>query len=230
MKKIQINAKFKQSIRQDGAYYCLSDLHKCVIPAMERFDPWKWAQSENITRDISRRGWFFKTYWGNEYTLLRYAKYLSPGLYQDAQRTLDIIGPRDLIARLGQTLAVRLDERAARIVKEDREEREERQQAEETIRLKKERRNRQAEDMKRALQSPRSMSHSRSMGQSVTHHRSEPDYLTQALLVQSLSDNWDSSSHRSHDVCSTPSHSDSHSWSGDSGGSYDSGSSGGCGD
>jgi len=60
------------------------------------------------------------------------------------------------------------------------------------------------------------------MGPSVTH-RSEPDYLTQAMVMNAVMDDTPTR----HDVCHSHDSSSSSSWSGDSG-SYDSGSSGGC--
>ena len=269
MKKLQISGK--EFIRFDGLYYNLTDLFRLTNLAGIRLEPWGWAQSENRTRDISRRGWFFKKSWAKVSVLIEYAHYLSPHLYRDVLRALGRDDVGQLIAIFGEGRAARLDGRVEEFIRK----REERRQQElrdalarrdslavtkvdrkvepfpdisKTPRFNADdlpkatpqptRRNQQAEDMRRAMnRSTRSMSHSRSMGPSVSHHRSEPDYLTQAMVAQSVMNNWDDSSHRhspsrSDDTCYTPSHSshsshDSHSsWSGDSGGSYDGG--GGC--
>lgn len=232
MKKLQISGK--EFIRFDGLYYNLTDLFRLTTLGGIRLEPWGWAQSENRTRDISRRGWFFKKSWAKVSVLIEYAHYLSPHLYRDVLRAVDMDDEEKLIAILGEHKATRLDLRVESFLRRRQE-----LKAVSSVLATKVDRKVQAEKMQRTLRSPtRSMSHSRSMGPSVQHHRSEPDYLTQAMLTQAVLNNWDDSSHRSHsshsrhdDVCSTPSHSshDSHSsWSGDSGGSYDSGSSGGC--
>lgn len=228
MKKLQISGK--EFIRFDGLYYNLTDLFRLTTLGGIRLEPWGWAQSENRTRDISRRGWFFKKSWAKVSVLIEYAHYLSPHLYRDVLRAVDMDDEEKLIAILGERKATRLDLRVESFLRRRQE-----LKAVSSVLATKVDRKVPAEKMQRTLRSPtRSMSHSRSMGPSVQHHRSEPDYLTQAVL-----NNWDDSSHRSHsshsrhdDVCSTPSYSshDSHSsssWSGDSGGSYDSGSSGG---
>ena len=235
MKKLQISGK--EFIRFDGLYYNLTDLFRLTTLGGIRLEPWGWAQSENRTRDISRRGWFFKKSWAKVSVLIEYAHYLSPHLYRDVLRAVDMDDEEKLIAILGERKATRLDLRVESFLRRRQE-----LKAVSSVLATKVDRKVPAEKMQRTLRSPtRSMSHSRSMGPSVQHHRSEPDYLTQAMLTQAVLNNWDDSSHRSHsshsrhdDVCSTPSHSshDSHhsssSWSGDSGGSYDSGSSGGC--
>lgn len=278
MKKLQISGK--EFIRADGLHYNLTDLFRLTTLAGIRLEAWAWAQSEHRTRDISRRGWFFKKSWAKASVLIEYAHYLSPHLYRDVLRALNMDDVDKLIAIFGEIKGAQLDLRVQEEIDNRRKAREAR--AEQALRLNEQtldmmrevkpkgepafdtsklprfnaddlpkarpqpaRKDPRAEAMQRARQSPtRSMSHSRSMGPSVQHHRSEPDYLTQALVTQHIMNNWDDSSHRSsshssHDVCSTPSHSshsssDSHhsssSWSGDSGGSYDSGSSGGCGD
>jgi hypothetical protein len=265
MKKLQISGK--EFIRFDGLRYNLTDLFRLTNLAGIRLEPWGWAQSENRTRDISRKGWFFKKSWAKGSVLIEYAHYLSPSLYRDVLRALDMDDVDKLTAVFGERKAATLDLRVKEYVDKRTAAKAERarKQNEEAIAFMRTvqpikvadlpktdhlerarpqpatRRNQQAEDMRRAMNTPtRSMSHSRSMGPSVTHHRSEPDYLTQALVTQSVLNDWDDSSHRSHshsrsdDTCYTPSHSshsshDSHSWSGDSGGSYDSGG-GGCGD
>ena len=234
MKKLQISGK--EFIRFDGLYYNLTDLFRLTTLGGIRLEPWGWAQSENRTRDISRRGWFFKKSWAKVSVLIEYAHYLSPHLYRDVLRAVDMDDEEKLIAILGERKATRLDLRVESFLRRRQE-----LKAVSSVLATKVDRKVPAEKMQRTLRSPtRSMSHSRSMGPSVQHHRSEPDYLTQAMLTQAVLNNWDDSSHRSHsshsrhdDVCSTPSYSshDSHSsssWSGDSGGSYDSGSSGGC--
>ena len=238
MKKLQISGK--EFIRFDGLYYNLTDLFRLTTLGGIRLEPWGWAQSENRTRDISRRGWFFKKSWAKVSVLIEYAHYLSPHLYRDVLRAVDMDDEEKLIAILGERKATRLDLRVESFLRRRQE-----LKAVSSVLATKVDRKVPAEKMQRTLRSPtRSMSHSRSMGPSVQHHRSEPDYLTQAMLTQAVLtqavlNNWDDSSHRSHsshsrhdDVCSTPSYSshDSHSsssWSGDSGGSYDSGSSGG---
>ena len=232
MKKLQISGK--EFIRFDGLYYNLTDLFRLTTLGGIRLEPWGWAQSENRTRDISRRGWFFKKSWAKVSVLIEYAHYLSPHLYRDVLRAVDMDDEEKLIAILGERKATRLDLRVESFLRRRQE-----LKAVSSVLATKVDRKVPAEKMQRTLRSPTSsMSHSRSMGPSVQHHRSEPDYLTQAMLTQAVLNNWDDSSHRSHsshsrhdDVCSTPSHSshDSHSsspWSGDSGGSYDSGSSG----
>lgn len=235
MKKLQISGK--EFIRFDGLYYNLTDLFRLTTLGGIRLEPWGWAQSENRTRDISRRGWFFKKSWAKVSVLIEYAHYLSPHLYRDVLRAVDMDDEEKLIAILGERKATRLDLRVESFLRRRQE-----LKAVSSVLATKIDRKVPAEKMQRTLRTPtRSMSHSRSMGPSVQHHNSEPDYLTQAMLTQAVLNNWDDSSHRSHsshsrhdDVCSTPSHSshDSHhsssSWSGDSGGSYDSGSSGGC--
>jgi hypothetical protein len=234
MKKLQISGK--EFIRFDGLYYNLTDLFRLTTLGGIRLEPWGWAQSENRTRDISRRGWFFKKSWAKVSVLIEYAHYLSPHLYRDVLRAVDMDDEEKLIAILGERKATRLDLRVESFLRRRQE-----LKAVSSVLATKVDRKVPAEKMQRTLRTPtRSMSHSRSMGPSVQHHNSEPDYLTQAMLTQAVLNNWDDSSHRSHsshsrhdDVCSTPSHSshDSHSsssWSGDSGGSYDSGSSGGC--
>lgn len=235
MKKLQISGK--EFIRFDGLYYNLTDLFRLTTLGGIRLEPWGWAQSENRTRDISRRGWFFKKSWAKVSVLIEYAHYLSPHLYRDVLRAVDMDDEEKLIAILGERKATRLDLRVESFLRRRQE-----LKAVSSVLATKVDRKVPAEKMQRTLRTPtRSMSHSRSMGPSVQHHNSGPDYLTQAMLTQAVLNNWDDSSHRSHsshsrhdDVCSTPSHSshDSHhsssSWSGDSGGSYDSGSSGGC--
>ncbi|WGL32618.1 hypothetical protein Arash_gp167c [Salmonella phage Arash] len=234
MKKLQISGK--EFIRFDGLYYNLTDLFRLTTLGGIRLEPWGWAQSENRTRDISRRGWFFKKSWAKVSVLIEYAHYLSPHLYRDVLRAVDMDDEEKLIAILGERKATRLDLRVESFLRRRRE-----LKAVSSVLATKVDRKVPAEKMQRTLRTPtRSMSHSRSMGPSIQHHNSEPDYLTQAMLTQAVLNNWDDSSHRSHsshsrhdDVCSTPSYSshDSHSsssWSGDSGGSYDSGSSGGC--
>ncbi|EBX1873668.1 hypothetical protein DRD23_09250 [Salmonella enterica subsp. enterica serovar Enteritidis] len=234
MKKLQISGK--EFIRFDGLYYNLTDLFRLTTLGGIRLEPWGWAQSENRTRDISRRGWFFKKSWAKVSVLIEYAHYLSPHLYRDVLRAVDMDDEEKLIAILGERKATRLDLRVESFLRRRQE-----LKAVSSVLATKVDRKVPAEKMQRTLRTPtRSMSHSRSMGPSVQHHRSEPDYLTQAMLTQAVLNDWDDSSHRSHsshsrhdDVCSTPSRSshDSHSsssWSGDSGGSYDSGSSGGC--
>lgn len=234
MKKLQISGK--EFIRFDGLYYNLTDLFRLTTLGGIRLEPWGWAQSENRTRDISRRGWFFKKSWAKVSVLIEYAHYLSPHLYRDVLRAVDMDDEEKLIAILGERKATRLDLRVESFLRRRQE-----LKAVSSVLATKVDRKVPAEKMQRTLRSPtRSMSHSRSMGPSVQYHNSGPDYLTQAMLTQAVLNNWDDSSHRSHsshsrhdDVCSTPSYSshDSHSsssWSGDSGGSYDSGSSGGC--
>ena len=254
MKKLQISGK--EFIRFDGLYYNLTDLFRLTTLGGIRLEPWGWAQSENRTRDISRRGWFFKKSWAKVSVLIEYAHYLSPHLYRDVLRAVDMDDEEKLIAILGERKATRLDLRVESFLRR----RQELKAVSSVLATKVEpfpdistaddlpkarpqpARKVPAEKMQRTLRTPtRSMSHSRSMGPSVQYHNSGPDYLTQAMLTQAVLNNWDDSSHRSHsshsrhdDVCSTPSYSshDSHhsssSWSGDSGGSYDSGSSGGC--
>lgn len=234
MKKLQISGK--EFIRFDGLYYNLTDLFRLTTLGGIRLEPWGWAQSENRTRDISRRGWFFKKSWAKVSVLIEYAHYLSPHLYRDVLRAVDMDDEEKLIAILGERKATRLDLRVESFLRRRQE-----LKAVSSVLATKVDRKVPAEKMQRTLRTPtHSMSHSRSMGPSVQYHNSGPDYLTQAMLTQAVLNNWDDSSHRSHsshsrhdDVCSTPSHSshDSHSsssWSGDSGGSYDSGSSGGC--
>lgn len=265
--KWKIEDAFGHSIRKVDDYYCLTDLSKCVKSSFRRFDPWKWAQSEGITIDISRRGWIFKTCWAKEKTLVKFAKYMSPGLYNGVLKSLGILDAYGLIEYFGEDFAARIDERAATIVKRrhaDKILQEQRQELAEDNR-REVRRLREAQDIQREARSaqptrdpraqkiqrnreqarsaPTSRSMSPSRGDSITHHRSEPDYLTQALVMQAILDTPSTPSHSSHssrsdDTCYTPSYSshsssDSHhsssSWSGDSGGSYDSGG-GGCGD
>ena len=253
MKKLQISGK--EFIRTDGLYYNLTDLFRLTTLGGIRLEPWGWAQSENRTRDISRRGWFFKKSWAKAAVLIEYAHYLSPGLYRDVLRAVNMDDEDKLIAVFGELKAARLDLRVQEII----DKRKRLKAASSVIVTKVDRKVEpflslddippfRVEDLPKATPQParrqpttspqtvvrdrktgrivaptRSMSHSRSMGSSVTHHRSEPDYLTQAMLTQAVVNSWDDSSHRS-------SHHSSSSWSGDSGGSYDSGSSGGCGD
>lgn len=262
MKKLQISGK--EFIRFDGLYYNLTDLFRLTTLGGIRLEPWGWAQSENRTRDISRRGWFFKKSWAKVSVLIEYAHYLSPHLYRDVLRAVNMDDEEKLIAILGERKATRLDLRVGEFLRR----RENLKAVSSVLATKVDRKVEPFPDISntprfnaddlpkprpqparqekarpqpasRAVRQPtRSMSHSRSMGSSVQHHRSEPDYLTQAMLTQHLVNNWDDSSHRSHshsrsdDTCSTPSyhHSDSNhtsSWSGDSGGSYDGGGGGG---
>lgn len=263
--KWKIEDAYGQSIRKVDDYYCLTDLFKCVKPAFRRLNPWEWAQLEGVTLDISRRGWIFKTCWAKEKTLVKFARYLTPGLYNGVLKSLGILDPYGILEYFGEDFAAQLDERAAVIVNRRRGEREAEEQrradrmarkTQETLDLMRDVDTRHrseppvdtsriarfnANDLPkprvqrnrpqtRSAPTSRSISHH---GNSVTHHRSEPDYLTQALVLQTILDTPSHSSHRSDDTCHTPSYShsshDSHSWSGDSGGSYDGGG-GGCGD
>lgn len=263
MKKLQISGK--EFIRFDGLYYNLTDLFRLTTLGGVRLEPWGWAQSENRTRDISRRGWFFKKSWAKVSVLIEYAHYLSPHLYRDVLRAVNMDDEEKLIAVLGERKAARMDLRVEELLrrrvrlkqvspvlatKVDRKvepfpdiSNTPRFNADDLPKVRSGQSKARPQPASRAVRQPtRSMSHSRSMGSSVQHHRSEPDYLTQAMLTQHLVNNWDDSSHRSHsshsrsdDTCSTPSyhhsshdsHHSSSSWSGDSGGSYDGGG-GGC--
>lgn len=274
MKKLQISGK--EFIRFDGLYYNLTDLFRLTTLGGVRLEPWGWAQSENRTRDISRRGWFFKKSWAKVSVLIEYAHYLSPHLYRVVLRAVNMDDEEKLIAVLGERKASRMDLRVESFLRRREEEKEARanqaaRQTEQALgmiskvdrkvepfpdisntprfnaddlpKVRSGQSKARPQPASRAVRQPtRSMSHSRSMGSSVQHHRSEPDYLTQAMLTQHLVNNWDDSSHRSHsshsrsdDTCSTPSyhhsshdsHHSSSSWSGDSGGSYDGGG-GGC--
>lgn len=257
MKKLQISGK--EFIRFDGLRYNLTDLFRLTTLAGIRQDPWAWAQSEGRTRDISRRGWFFKKCWAKQTVLIEYAKYLTPGLYDDVIKALDLDNPDRLIAILGERLASKLDWRAAERLTQLEQQRKEQREAVMAAIAKlpnsREVREDSARDwpdlqkvsrfdssklpkpkprtpvrsmtQNRGATTSRSLSHH---GDSVVHHRSEPDYLTQALILDTImSSDPEPSRHSFSDVCS--SHSSSYdsgsSWSGDSGGS-DSGSSGGC--
>ena len=169
MKKLQISGK--EFIRFDGLYYNLTDLFRLTTLGGIRLEPWGWAQSENRTRDISRRGWFFKKSWAKVSVLIEYAHYLSPHLYRDVLRAVDMDDEEKLIAILGERKATRLDLRVESFLRRRRE-----LKAVSSVLATKVDRKVPAEKMQRTLRSPtRSMSHSRSMGPSVQHHRSEPD-------------------------------------------------------
>jgi len=229
MKKFLINSKFNQSIRQDGLYYNLDDLYRCTT-LNDNYRPWVWAQKEDCTRDISRRGWFSKKSWAKATVMLEYANFLSPVLYRDAIQSLGAYRVEDRIAILGKELGCRIDPVIQRYY--DRLERDAEKVTRETDKVLDLMRSIPGATDSRSFSRNIALRHketgrithprSRSMGPSVTH-RSEPDYLTQAMVMNAVMDDTPTR----HDVCHSHDSSSSSSWSGDSG-SYDSGSSGGC--
>ncbi len=113
MKKLKINGK---TVRQDGLYYCLTDLFRLSGMNGLRLGPWDWAISERVTVEISRRGCIFKKCWAKDAVFLRYAHYLKTGLYHDA---LDAIGAdevEDILRILGRRAGSELDPRVRRYV------------------------------------------------------------------------------------------------------------------
>lgn len=225
MKKLRINDK--EAIRFDGLRYNLTDLYRLTNLAGIRQEAWDWSKGELRTRDISRRGWFFKKSWAKTPVLIEYASYLSHSLYRDVLRALNMDDVDNLITILGPVKAASLDER----VREHLER--ERKLKAVAPRLVVSKVDRVVEPIPRFnaddRPKPINKTPARSMqmhrnGSTSYQHRSEPDVLSQLMVYNTLTDDYQSS--RS-DVCHTPSHHDSgHSWSGDSGGSYDGG--GGC--
>lgn len=225
MKKLRINDK--EAIRFDGLRYNLTDLYRLTNLAGIRQEAWDWSKGELRTRDISRRGWFFKKSWAKTPVLIEYASYLSHSLYRDVLRALNMDDVDKLITILGPVKAASLDER----VREHLER--ERKLKAVAPRLVVSKVDRVVEPIPRFnaddRPKPINKTPARSMqmhrnGSTSYQHRSEPDVLSQVMVYNTLTDDYQSS--RS-DVCHTPSHHDSgHSWSGDSGGSYDGG--GGC--
>lgn len=158
MKKLQISGK--EFIRFDGLYYNLTDLFRLTTLGGIRLEPWGWAQSENRTRDISRRGWFFKKSWAKVSVLIEYAHYLSPHLYRDVLRAVDMDDEEKLIAILGERKATRLDLRVESFLRRRQE-----LKAVSSVLATKVDHKVPAEKMQRTLRTPtRSMSHSRSHG------------------------------------------------------------------
>lgn len=235
MKKLRINDK--EAIRFDGLRYNLTDLYRLTNLAGIRQEAWGWAQGEQRTRDISRRGWFFKKSWAKAPVLIEYASYLSHSLYRDVLRALNMDDVDKLIIILGPVKAASLDER----VREELERERKLKAVAPRVAVSKVSRvvepvpnlgtipRFNADDVraKPVNKTPaRSMQMHRHGGISYQHHRSEPDVISQVMVYNALTDDYQSSSRS--DVCHTPSHHDSgHSWSGDSGGSYDGGG-GGC--
>lgn len=122
MKKLQISGK--EFIRFDGLYYNLTDLFRLTTLGGIRLEPWGWAQSENRTRDISRRGWFFKKSWAKVSVLIEYAHYLSPHLYRVVLRAVNMDDEEKLIAVLGERKAARMDLRVESFLRRREEEKE----------------------------------------------------------------------------------------------------------
>lgn len=116
MKKLKI--KNKEFIRMEGLYYNLTDLFRLTTLAGISLEAWDWAKQENRTRDISRRGWFFRKSWGKAPVLIEYAKYLTPGLYIDVLKALDMDDPDKLIIMFGELKAAKLDYRVAELITE----------------------------------------------------------------------------------------------------------------
>lgn len=200
MKKLRVR---NSTIRQRGLEYCLDDLYRMTVNAGK--GPWEWAKQENITRSISRKGFFFKKHWADISVLLQYASYLTPMLYRDVKRALGTYRNEDLAHAVGRTVARKLDPWYAAS---------ERGTMNHLIKIMDEEDDR---SLMRYRHTPtRSVSHHRSGSSSVTHHRSEPDYLS-GVAVHSILSSPSYSSHSSSSSCS---------WSGDSG-SSDSGG-GGC--
>lgn len=115
MKKLKINGK---TVRQDGLYYCLTDLFRLSGMNGLRLGPWDWAIAERVTVEISRRGWIFKKCWAKDAVFLRYAHYLKTGLYRDA---LDAIGAdevEEVLRILGRRAGSELDPRVRRYVEQ----------------------------------------------------------------------------------------------------------------
>lgn len=203
MKKLKISDK--EFIRRDGLYYNLTDLFRLTTLGGISLEAWDWAKERNRTREISRRGWFFKKSWGKAPVLIEYAKYLTPGLYTDVLKALNMDDPDKLITIFGELKAAKLDYRVAALVTEKREA---------STRI---------AERTRPTRKVVSMQAHRD-GRTSIQHSAEPDVLTQVMVYNALTDDYQSSRH---DVCHTPSSSSSsHSWSGDSG-SSDSGG-GGC--
>lgn len=214
MKKLKISDK--EFIRRDGLYYNLTDLFRLTTLGGISLEAWDWAKEQGRTREISRRGWFMKKSWGKAPVLIEYAKYLTPGLYTDVLKALNMDDPDKLIAIFGEFKAAKLDYRVAALVTEKREA---------SVHIAERARFRNEIPQTRPTRKVVSMQAHRD-GRTSIQHSAEPDVLTQVMMYNALTD---TSSSR-HDVCHTPSYSSSshssHSWSGDSG-SSDSGG-GGC--
>lgn len=225
MKKLRINDK--EAIRFDGLRYNLTDLYRLTNLAGIRQEAWDWSKGELRTRDISRRGWFFKKSWAKTPVLIEYASYLSHSLYRDVLRALNMDDVDNLITILGPVKAASLDERVREHLERERKLKAvaPRLVVSKVDRVVEPIPHFNADDRPKPINKTpaRSMQMHRN-GSTSYQHRSEPDVLSQLMVYNALTDDYQSS--RS-DVCHTPSHHDSgHSWSGDSGGSY--GGGGGC--
>lgn len=116
MKRLKIS--HKEAIRQDGEYYCLTDLFRLTNLNGVKSAPWTWSIEEGLNYRVSRRGWIFRKCWGRQDMLIRYARYLTPGLYNDVIRALNLDDAQKLIDVLGQSTAVELDYRCRNLVEE----------------------------------------------------------------------------------------------------------------
>lgn len=246
MKKLKISGK---AVRQDGLYYCLTDLFRLSGMNGLRLSPWDWAKSERLTIEISRRGWIFKKCWAKDAVFLRYAHYLKTGLYRDALEAMGVDDAEKVLRILGRRAASDLDPRVRQYIECQEEERMARCLRDNFVRQRAAEKKLPAPDfpdtsgvplfraedlpevttvrsrrtgLKRTVVTPppvRSIQHHRSGSSSVQHHRSEPDYVTAALVTQLL--HTPSHSHVDHHP-----HSSSDTCSSYDSGSYDSGSSG----
>lgn len=226
MKRLKIS--YKEAIRQDGEYYCLTDLFRLTNLNGVKSAPWTWSIEEGLNHRVSRRGWIFRKCWGRQDMLIRYARYLTPGLYNDVIRALNLDDAQKLIDVLGQSTAVELDYRCRNLVEERRAalEAEGTRLREQLIAarkvsppvdvsaiprfsiddLSKDLRNpppRQAQGVSKSSARTRPVDRSRSsrMTRSGGHYasrHSEPDYLTQALVTQMALDNSSHHNHSSH--------------------------------
>ena len=233
MKKLQISGK--EFIRTDGLYYNLTDLFRLTTLKGISLEAWDWAKQENRTRDISRRGWFFKKSWAKAPVLIEYAKYLTPGMYDDVIKALNMDDPDKLLIMFGELKAAKLDYRVINLIAERAEKRERERKASTRLAELNDRRDPvlnlkdiplfNADDIvlrdsrgrhskptppPRKVSAPtRSMQMHRDGSTSVQHHGSDP--LTQILVYDALTNHSSQSSHSSHrsepDVCHTPSYS-----------------------
>lgn len=242
MKKLKINGK---AVRQDGLYYCLTDLFRLSGMNGLRLSPWDWAKSERLTIEISRRGWIFKKCWAKDALFLRYAHYLKTGLYCDALEAMGVDDVEEVLRILGRQAASDLDPRVRQYLEERMADRLRDNFVKRRMEFPRKKLPApdfpdtsdvplfRAEDLPEVeplkLQPPRtvvtppparSIQHHRSGSSSVQHHRSEPDYVTAALVTQLL--HTPSHSHVDHHHH----HSSSDTCSSYDSGSYDSGSSG----
>ena len=98
MKKLKIRQGY---VRTDGAYYCLSDLYKISGRMKHKLDPWDWAKECGQTRDISRRGFIFRSQWARLSTVFQYADYLSVWLQAEIREELNL--PRPFMSHAEKT-------------------------------------------------------------------------------------------------------------------------------